>query len=756
MSSIKRVSYIKDFGVFKDFNWENSKLDDFTKYNFIYGWNYSGKTTLSRVFASIGKAIENSGEWQIELDDGNKIKEKDSRPIDIAVFNRDYVSSNLKDFTTNNEGIETIFVLGAKNVQQKIMLNNISSELKRIGNEQARVGTEFKTLGKKLDKSKTDKAKDIKLQFSIPEFDKNNLDQIYKEIIIPLEQYILDDENYKLQDNIYRTYDNYSNIDNFIENPQINFGINIEDLKTILHKIPSINISILDIAGDGENIVEWIYKGKQLHQGKTKCLFCGNLLPSDLYVKLENYFTREYERMQSALSDFENHISNQIIKLEKITWPDEMRFLPEFQKLYLVNKNVIIDIRDKNIASLKQIRDCIIKKKNTIIEPLTAPLEDLSKDCNSFAENITYLTDLLNKNNAQIEQLGNSKETAKRLLLRHEIATWAINNNIQELKEKAESALKEKEILDREQKDLDSKKLSIEQELSGISKGASKINEYLESFFGSKKFNVEVINNKYIIKRDGELAEKLSEGEKTIIAFSHFLASLDDAQRGNIKDQIIFIDDPISSLDSNHLYMMYCVIYKNFKDCRQLFITTHNMEFFTLIKNRGGFDGEKLYFIELDDSLRSNIKNAPSVLAKFRSEYVYLYWKLKTVKDNCSDWNNEDGYSKQYTIQNIARRFLDTYLGARKPDCNLWTDKLNLITENIYEQKLIDKFLNELSHNSGGIQSMISFSNISECKKVIDIIINGIKKNDLVHYEALERAIGNSSSQTASSPQEGA
>ncbi|MCE5176067.1 MAG: AAA family ATPase, partial [Caldisericales bacterium] len=99
MSSIKRVSYIKNFGVFKDFNWKNSNLDDFIKYNFIYGWNYSGKTTLSRVFASIGKAIENSGEWQIELDDGNKIKENDgNKSIDIAVFNRDYVSSNLKDF----------------------------------------------------------------------------------------------------------------------------------------------------------------------------------------------------------------------------------------------------------------------------------------------------------------------------------------------------------------------------------------------------------------------------------------------------------------------------------------------------------------------------------------------------------------------------------------------------------------------------------------------------------------------------------
>ncbi|MCE5176467.1 MAG: AAA family ATPase, partial [Caldisericales bacterium] len=650
--------------------------------------------------------------------------------------------------------------LGEKIIQQETALSEILSELDTIksGQERLKIITESVA---KLSKSKTDKARNIKELLSIPGFDVKKLDPIYDEIKLSLNQYLLDEENYTKQDNIYRTYGNYSKIDFFMEKPQINYGIDIENLKTILYKIPSINISILDVA-DGEDIVEWIYKGKQLHQGKTKCLFCGNLLPSDLYVKLENYFTKEYERMQSTLSDFENHISNQIIKLEKITLPDEMRFLPEFQKSYLDNKNVIIDIRDKNIASLKQIRDCIIKKKNTIIEPLTTPLEDLSKDCNLFAENITYLTDLLNKNNARIEQLENSKKTAKESIIRHQIATWAINNNIPELEEKAESALKEKETLDRKQKDLDSKKLSIEQELGGISKGASKINEYLESFFGSKKFNVEVINNKYIIKRDGELAEKLSEGEKTIIAFSHFLASLDDAQRGNIKDQIIFIDDPISSLDSNHLYMMYCVIYKNFKDCKQLFITTHNMEFFYLLKNTRDFKEKerKLYFIELDDSLRSRIKNIPFALAKFHSEYVYFYSILKSVKDNCyiscSDWNNEDGYSKQYTIQNIARRFLETYLGARKPDGKSWEEKLDLITDDTYKQKLIYKFTNAFSHNSSGIQNMITYSNINECKNVINLIIDGIKMKDQPHYEALEEAIGNSSSQIASSPQEGA
>ncbi|MBN2817335.1 MAG: AAA family ATPase [Bacteroidales bacterium] len=53
---IERITYIKNFAVFKNFDWNTAVLDinnsirDFKKINIIYGRNYSGKTTLSRIF----------------------------------------------------------------------------------------------------------------------------------------------------------------------------------------------------------------------------------------------------------------------------------------------------------------------------------------------------------------------------------------------------------------------------------------------------------------------------------------------------------------------------------------------------------------------------------------------------------------------------------------------------------------------------------------------------------------------------------
>ncbi len=46
---IKTLSRIKKFGVFGDYA-KPAGINDFGAVNIIYGWNYSGKLTLSRLF----------------------------------------------------------------------------------------------------------------------------------------------------------------------------------------------------------------------------------------------------------------------------------------------------------------------------------------------------------------------------------------------------------------------------------------------------------------------------------------------------------------------------------------------------------------------------------------------------------------------------------------------------------------------------------------------------------------------------------
>lgn len=46
----KKINKIKNFGIFQNFKWDSS-TPEFQKHNIFYGWNYSGKSTISRIFA---------------------------------------------------------------------------------------------------------------------------------------------------------------------------------------------------------------------------------------------------------------------------------------------------------------------------------------------------------------------------------------------------------------------------------------------------------------------------------------------------------------------------------------------------------------------------------------------------------------------------------------------------------------------------------------------------------------------------------
>ena len=46
---IKGIQRIKDLGVFGNYT-RPAETETFVEKNIIYGWNYSGKTTLSRLF----------------------------------------------------------------------------------------------------------------------------------------------------------------------------------------------------------------------------------------------------------------------------------------------------------------------------------------------------------------------------------------------------------------------------------------------------------------------------------------------------------------------------------------------------------------------------------------------------------------------------------------------------------------------------------------------------------------------------------
>ena len=259
------------------------------------------------------------------------------------------------------------------------------------------------------------------------------------------------------------------------------------------------------------------------------------------------------------------------------------------------------------------------------------------------------------------------------------------------------------------------------------------------SIFGKEHLKIEPTEkNKFRILRRREKAKNLSEGEKTAIAFSYFLTRLEDKET-DIANTIIFIDDPISSLDSAHLYNTFAVIQSKLAPCKQLFISTHNLEFFNLIKEwlkkiRGYKDKCSFYLIERISKSGeeiADIRELPKTLLDYKSEYHFLFYKIKSFADNpTTDFEN------LFQLPNILRRFLEAFVGF-KYGVGLKKGLEFLIT-NESDRIKIDKFVNILSHQTG-LQRNLLFSDISECERVVNIVIEAIKNKDSEHFRSLER-----------------
>ncbi|MBF4264901.1 hypothetical protein EAY73_24125, partial [Vibrio anguillarum] len=128
---------IKKLGVFKDFSWDSEvknkggAVQNFVDINIIYGRNYSGKTTLSR----IARALETgylsdkygSPSFQLKFADNSDVtlETLSSRNKNIRVFNEDFIKENLRFITNPDDSIEPFAILGDDN-------NKIEKEIEAL------------------------------------------------------------------------------------------------------------------------------------------------------------------------------------------------------------------------------------------------------------------------------------------------------------------------------------------------------------------------------------------------------------------------------------------------------------------------------------------------------------------------------------------------------------------------------------------------------------------------------------------------
>lgn len=731
---IKSIDKIKNFGLFKDFKW-NSNIPNFGQYNLIYGWNYSGKTTLSRIFrcAELKELHSDfhNAEFELTDDQNNNIAhyQLDKTLYQFRVFNTDFIDENLH---WDSQEAEPIFILGKKDIELQKQVESIKQEIANLSDESKDKEKERSDLNKKLEDGLTDKARELD-RIKSP-YDKRKLRNSLEKIKSDPEQHCLNEG--RVQE-LLETL-NASPKDKLLEIHVEVLGQNkLKEIEEILDR--TLVAQTIEKLKNNPELNMWVRKGLDLHKGKERCEFCGSRLPKNLLEEYEKHFSEEYE-------DLINELNTSIQDLGKykilISFPDEKRLYTQLEAQYKDNKakfEQCINEYNENIDKLIELlREKIKNPFKKLVERLIRP----DGDC--INEDLKKLNEVLREHNSISDNFKSEQEKAFEKLEFHYACEFNKKNKyfstlsrLEELKNKIDQNIK-----DIEEKGKEVRK--IEAQLSDIAKAADTINQYLRSMFGKEHIKIEATDkNKFKILRDGYNAKNLSSGEKTAVAFSYFLTRLEDKET-DISKAIVFIDDPISSLDSNHLYNTFALIQTKLGDCHQLFISTHNLEFFNLIKEwfkkvKGHKDKCNFYLnerITKNGAETSDIRELPSLLLDFKSEYHFLFSKIKSFADGPST-----DYESLYQLPNIIRRFLEAFIGFKY---SAGLDELQKIIDNESDRIKVNRFVHEFSHQRD-LNRSLRFFDTNECKTIMNIVLKAVESKDSEHYKTLENVYHNAS-----------
>lgn len=297
-----------------------------------------------------------------------------------------------------------------------------------------------------------------------------------------------------------------------------------------------------------------------------------------------------------------------------------------------------------------------------------------------------------------------------------------------------------------------------------LGKDNNKIEQEIESlekeFFGhqflsleARKYEVVGEESKRIrfeIIRDGKKAYHLSEGECSLLAFCYFLAKLNDIDTRDSKP-IIWIDDPISSLDGNHIFFVYSLLNAEIVSggrFEQLFVSTHNLDFLKYLKRLPGTHQDKhkkeekkryQHLIVERKHSHSTLCVMPNYLKEYITEFNYLFHQIH--KCASIETIDDTNYVTFYNFGNNARKFFEIYLYYKFPDQGMTEDTLRLFfgDENT-PSVLADRINNEYSHLCGVFERGSTPVEVPEMQTAARKIIEVLKK-DNEQYSALLKSI---------------
>lgn len=720
---IKEIAIQKNFTKFKDnqkiiFN--NSK----SNVTFVYGVNGSGKSSISRLFYYSKLKIKNVEEFTNKIEQLNTIGtaepakvmilfDNDSEciianndilnPKNFPVFNKDYIDNKI---TYQQNFRENKF-------DPKNSTYSITSEAKN---------------------NFINKTKEYKILIEQGQ----NLKQIIEKIINSEISQIVSDCGTTRGNSIFNdySYNNFKNLDSSLITEDltknrlehIQFIQNLKDLSddnkifftipflenqtTFLEYINNIN-EIIKFSEDKAKISfakeyldnfqqdekNWKLEG-ETYITNSSCPFCGSDISNNKIISIYKTY------INSKVKQTEDFINNAVFELKKnLSLLDSVDIVK--QKLEQLDKL----FNEKNIEKLNNFVSNYKEFINNAITILKSKLkeENLYINCtekinridNNLVQSIindyTNLKKSFEVLNKKIDNTNKEKKTRNDKYLKT-TAKYIVYKKIED-KIKEVHSLYEK--VSNTNKELEKLKFAYEEDMKNKNELLKIMNEFLDNFkITNYRINEEFdlcINNIPVTYKANQY---LSDGEKSIIAFALFMAEIQLLYIPSEKD-IIFIDDPITSMDYPNIYNICNYICDLIKEnsSSQIIITSHNIKFLNMFKRI--FKNSQYIILKEDEfgktiNLDDNNKLSSDYLEKLKEIYkVY-------IKNHIN--NNQKLY-----IHNYCRYVIETLSRFEFPNHNEESD-----SSKHYMELLINKI------KEGTIQFDISKNEINSVYNLIN------------------------------------
>ncbi|WP_257160467.1 AAA family ATPase [Corynebacterium cystitidis] len=532
----------------------------------VYGKNGSGKSTIAQALRE---------EKAIPLDDSGKPKQTPLSEVGpVRVFDTDYIDRNVR--LNEDENLNAIILLGqdaaddqeAEDVEQELAdLEPIVKNMEEALEE------------KKKDLERTEQILNSSLKFSATKEQwanraaalrgKNSVN-VTKDVIKSIHQ--IDPEEFENKESeLLETFnDTLRQVQDASKQgpcdwkpPQIPSVYDEKSVTNILKEVPPHHDQEEDSV---ENRLETLKLSRsQLEEirdtfddARTFCPTCTQAVTDDHKKNIVIAVNKILRNMStsSVSQKAEKEISEVPSDRFDLELPEEIRWEPSFSKRYEEAKDAFVQEIDRITALLKQKVDNPDSIPNINQWTLDTHRERLA-DIYEEAETV------VNAHNKTASSIEDKRESLEKI--NYQLAALECREHLDALtksenkRQKADQKLEEKKKDKRQLKSrLNTLRANENQEAIAL----EKINSFLDLVFGPSRLNLAHSDQKgYRVLSRGNsiLPSQLSTGEQNVLALCYFLVETKDQETFDeslTKSQLIVLDDPISSFDSDNKYGM--------------------------------------------------------------------------------------------------------------------------------------------------------------------------------------------------------